>query len=150
MKGVTNKGDKMLSTENDGLLGKHRKGDMAIKVYGLKKHEQGIMEVENSLEAGQAFVGGLIEVYPVTDNLDLVCNDEGLINGLEPRAVVLGEGDDGMISMRGVREVIHGDCFVCRSNDEGDFVSIKDEDIKTIRHYVKAVILVRDGVIQIE
>ena len=62
-----------------------------MKVYGFKHDEQSIMEIENTLEAEQAFVGGLIDVYALTDDLDIVLNDEGLINGLEPRAVVLGE-----------------------------------------------------------
>lgn len=68
-----------------------RKKGIKVKVYAFKDDQQGIIEIENSLEAEQAFVGGLIDVYALTDDLDIVLNDEGLINGLEPRAVVLGE-----------------------------------------------------------
>ena len=118
-----------------------------IKVYGFKGSGQGIMEVENTLEAEQAFVGGLIDVNSVTKYLDLVFNDEGLVNGLEVRAVVFGDGE--IINKRNIHAVIQGDCFVCRHNEKGDFVSIEDDDIETIKHYVKAVMPVCDGVIAI-
>lgn len=118
-----------------------------IKVYGFKGSGQGAMDIEDSLETVQDFVGGQIDVYSVTDDLDLVLNGEGLINGLDVRAVVLGEGE--IINERNIRAVIQGDCFVCRHNEKGDFVSIEDGDIETIRHYVKSVMPVCDGVIAI-
>ena len=108
------------------------------------------MELESTLEAEQDFVGGLIDVYSLTDNLDVVFNDEGLINGLEPRVVVLGENVDGKEEIREFREVIHGNCFICRHDDEGNFLSIKEEDVKTIKNFVKAVVLVYNGVIMLE
>lgn len=37
------------------------------------------------MEAGQAFIGGLIDVYSLIDNLNAVFNSERLINGLEPK-----------------------------------------------------------------
>lgn len=121
-----------------------------VKVYGFKNEQQGIIEIENSLEAEQAFVGGLIDVYAITNNLDLVLNDEGLINRLEPRAVVLVEGTDEAKKQRKIKEIIHGDCFVCRHDDEGNFLSIEDGDVKTIKHFVKAIISVYAGVMIIE
>lgn len=121
-----------------------------VKVYGFKNEQQGIIEIENSLEAEQAFVGGLIDVYAITNNLDLVLNDEGLINGLEPRAVVLGEGTDEAKKQRKIKEIIHGDCFVCRHDDEGNFLSIEEGDVETIRHFVKVIISVHAGVMIIE
>lgn len=66
-----------------------RKKGIKVKVYAFKDDQQGIIEIENSLEAEQAFVGGLIDVYSITDDLDVVFNDEGLINGLKPRVVIL-------------------------------------------------------------
>lgn len=72
------------------------------------------MEVENDLKAEQEFVGGRIATYPVTDELLLTHNDDGINDGLKPRAVILCEGDSEAIDLRGIREVIHGDCFVCR------------------------------------
>lgn len=121
-----------------------------MRVYGFKNDEQGRMELENTLEAEQAFVGGLIDVYAITDNLDIVLNDEGLINGLKPRVVVLGEDTDKAKKQRKIKEIIHGDCFVCRHDDEGNFLSIEDGDVKTIKHFVKSIISVYAGVMIIE
>lgn len=121
-----------------------------MKVYGFRNDEQGIMELKNTLEAEQAFVGGLIDVYALTDDLDIVLNDEGLINGLEPRAVVLGEVTVEAKKQGKIKEIIHEDCFVCRHDYDGDFVSIKDGDVKTIRHFVKNIISVYADVIIIE
>ena len=121
-----------------------------VKVYGFKNEQQGIIEIENSLEAEQAFVGGLIDVYAITDNLDVVFNDEGLINGLEPRAVVLGEGIDEAKKQRKIKEIIHGDCFVCRHDEEGNFLSIREEDVDTIKYLVKSIISIHDNVIIVE
>lgn len=103
-----------------------------MKVYGFTEEAVGIMEVENSLEAEQEFVGGYIEVYCIGNKLDVVCNDEGKINGLEYRVAHIEDGS--------IVEVIAGDCFVCRHNDEGEFVSIKDEDVEYIKEKLKPVV----------
>ncbi len=123
---------------------------MKMKVYGFRNDKHGLMEIENSLEAEQAFVEGLIDVYSITDNLDIAFNDEGLINGLKPRVVVLGEsiGEEGGI--RELREIIHGNCFVCMHDEDGNFVSIREEDVNTIQHFVKAIISVHADMIVIE
>ena len=129
---------------------KIRKKGIKVKVYGFKNGKQGIMEIENTLEAEQSFVGVLIDVYAITDNLDIVLNDEGLINGLEPRAVVLGEGTDEAKKQRKIKEIIHGNCFVCRHDNDGNFVSIREEDVDTIRYLVKSIISIHDNVIIVE
>ena len=127
-----------------------RKWWIKIKVYGFRNNKHGIIEIENSLETEQVFVGGLIDVYSITDDLDVVFNDEELINGLEARAVVLGEGTVEAKKQSKIKEIIHGDCFVCRHDNDGNFVSIREEDIKTIQHFVKAVISINAGVIIIQ
>lgn len=127
-----------------------RGGGATIKVYGFKKNEQGIMEVENDLKAEQEFVGGQIEVYPITDDFVLICNADGVNDRLEERAVVLGEGEGEAIDLRGIREIVHGDCFVCRFDGRDSFASIKDSDVEIIKHYVKRVAKVLGGVIEIE
>lgn len=43
-----------------------------MKVYGYTKDKQGIMEIENSLKAEQAFVGGLIECTALTEEMMFV------------------------------------------------------------------------------
>lgn len=42
-----------------------------------------VVEIDASINAMQEIVGGLIEaIYPFNDNVCLVCNDEGKINGM--------------------------------------------------------------------
>lgn len=107
------------------------------------------MEIENDLRAEQKFVGGRIAIYPVTDDFVLIHNDDGLNDGMQPRAVVLGEGEDDVIDLRGIREIIHGDCFICKVH--GDcFASIKNNDVKIIKHHVKKVAKACGSVIEIK
>lgn len=113
-----------------------------MKVFAFRKDYLGQMELESTLEAEQKFVGGLIEVVAIAPGLDLVCNEEGRINSMEPRAVLM-DGND-------LVDIICGDCFVCRSNEEGEFVSIKDSDVKTIKERVKYIVAVHGSHVYIE
>lgn len=70
-------------------------------IYGYAKEKQGFMEIENTLEAKQKFVGGLIEGTALTEDIDLICNEEGWLIGLEPR-----------VALPEVKTVIAGDCFI--------------------------------------
>ena len=68
-------------------------------------------DIEHTLEAEQAVVGGTIEaVYPWRDSACLVCNDNGIAENL-PLNRMLGDYD-----------IIHGTFFVCglTSNDFTD------------------------------
>lgn len=85
-------------------------------------------EIENTLEAEQKFVGGLIEAVAITEEIDLICNEEFLLQGLEPR-VAIDNGDYPPT-------IICGDCFICRHNRKGEFESIKDTDLKAIQEKV--------------
>ncbi|MCO7109771.1 DUF3846 domain-containing protein [Gemmiger formicilis] len=68
-------------------------------------------DIEHTLEAEQAVVGGTIEaVYPWRDSACIVCNDNGIAENL-PLNRMLGDYD-----------IIHGTFFVCglTSNDFTD------------------------------
>ena len=104
------------------------------------------MEIENSLRAEQEFVGGRIATYSVTDDFILIYNDDGL----EPRAVLLREDQGETVDQRGIQEIIHGDCFVCRFDGVDGFCSINDNDVALIKHLVKKVAKVCGSVIEIE
>ena len=121
-----------------------------IRVYGFKENEQGIMEIANDLKAEQEFVGGHIEAYPVIDDFLLICNADGFNDGLKERAVVLGAGEGEAVDLRGIQQVIHGDCFVCKFDGVDGFESIDDADVEVIKHYVKSVVSITNGIIEIE
>ena len=73
--------------------------------------------IENTLEAKQDLVGGLIEVIPYNDLL-LICNDEGKINNLLPNVVF-------------DYDYIAGNCFVVGDDyANGDFKSLTNEEIE--------------------
>jgi hypothetical protein len=107
-----------------------------MKVFGFTETEVGFMDIENSLESEQRFVGGLIEVVGLTEELDLVCNDEGKINELAPQAIWIDNGK--------LVDIICGSCFVCRHDDEGNFTDIRKSDEEQIREQLKAVVVL-DG-----
>ena len=95
-------------------------------VYGYTKEKQGFMEIENTLRGEQEFVGGLIECTALTEDIDLVCNEEGWLVGLEPR-VVIPES----------KTIIAGDCFICRHDRRGNFQSIRESDLELINSKVR-------------
>lgn len=79
-----------------------------------------IIEVENTLEAKQELVGGLIEVVPFKNAL-IICNEEGKLLNMKPN--VAFEYD-----------YIAGDLLVVGDDIEtGDFISLTDEQIRNIK-----------------
>lgn len=75
-----------------------------------------IQKIDNSLRPMQDIVGGLIEVIKLDKTTALVCNEEGKIKGLEGNRRV---GSD----------IIAGTFFICGSNEEGEFLSLNDEQV---------------------
>ena len=64
-------------------------------------------EIDSSLDSLQATVGGLIQaIYPFEDQVALVCNEEGKINGMTLNRAVYG--DEGQML-----DIIAGTFFIC-------------------------------------
>ena len=78
-----------------------------------------MVEMEDSLEAMQKMVGGMIEEYmPFEDDVALICNDEGKMRGMPLNRAI--EGEDGKIM-----DVIAGDFFICYAPIESErFLSL--------------------------
>lgn len=86
--------------------------------------------VDNSLEAEQAYVNynephGLIAVVSITDEIDVICNDEGKLKNLPINRFLIS--DDGV-----VLDMLVGNIMCVRHNSEGEFTSIKEDDIPII------------------
>ena len=83
---------------------------------GYLPYEKEINDGANHLEQMQAIVGGLIEpIYPYHEEVAIVCNEEGLINGLPfNRSVPGGYGG------------VFGTFFICGLGEE-DFCSLPPE-----------------------
>ena len=80
---------------------------------GYLPYEKEITDGTDHLEQMQAIVGGLIEpIYPYHEEVAIVCNEEGLINGLPfNRSVPGGYGG------------VFGTFFICGLGEE-DFCSL--------------------------
>lgn len=79
------------------------------------------MEIEDTLEAKQKLVGGLIEVVPYIDNMLLICNEEGKILNM-PANLVFDN------------DYIAGNCFVVGDDFENEgFKSLTVDEIRTAR-----------------
>ena len=81
------------------------------------------MELDGSLETMQKFVGGTTQaVYPFSDLVAIVCNDEGKLLGLEYNRAL--RDDDGS-----VYDILCGPFFICGLGEE-DFESLTEKLIQ--------------------
>lgn len=83
-----------------------------------------VRKIDSGLNAMQKIVGGLIEMVSLSDNVDLVCNEEGRLIGL-PLNFKIGQMP------------IVGDVFFTRHNDEGESVSLTEDDVNYLSELVK-------------
>lgn len=95
-----------------------------IKVMVKKVGENPeVVYIENDFREMQKLVGGYMErvpfwPQPISRNVDLMCNEEGKMIGLEPNFAIPGD-------------VIMGDVFFSRHEGE-DTVSLTDQDVQDI------------------
>lgn len=89
-------------------------------VKPLKKPE--IIELQNDLTSMQNAVGGYIEqLMPYEDEVAIVCNEEGKMNGLPLNRAILDE--DGEI-----QDIIAGNFFICYAPfDSENYLSMPDD-----------------------
>ena len=86
-----------------------------MRVILCKPDEKAVViEMEDSLESMQKMVGGLIEEYmPWDDEVALICNEEGKMNGLPLNRGIKDE--DGHL-----QDIIAGDFFICYAPIESE------------------------------
>lgn len=58
--------------------------------------------ISNSLENLQRFVNGYIEAVPVSENIVMICNEEGKLRGMDPNFKWLGDVIVGPVIFCGV------------------------------------------------
>jgi len=74
-------------------------------------------EIHNDLEGIQAEVEGLFECVYLDGNCIAVVNEEGKINGME-------------LNRRIGNDIIAGPFFICSDSEDGEFVSLSDEQME--------------------
>ncbi|MBE6041761.1 MAG: DUF3846 domain-containing protein [Clostridiales bacterium] len=100
-----------------------------------------VVEMEDSLKAMQEMVGGLIEEYmPWEDEVAIICNEEGKMNGLTLNRAI--RDDNGSI-----QDVIAGDFFICYAPIESErFLSMPPElEEKYLKKFEKPERFYRDN-----
>lgn len=98
------------------------KKEKELKIV-LKKvgEEPEVVNIENTLEAKQKLVDGWIEVVSVTEDILLICNEEGKLDNLAPNLIF-------------DYDYIAGDCFFVGDDYENaDFKSLTDKQIEEVK-----------------
>lgn len=93
---------------------KEKEIDVIIKLVNEKPITA---TIKNNLETLQSIVGGYIEVVQLTKDIDIICNEEGKLIGLEPNLMF-------------DYDYIAGDIVLCGHNNEGEFTSLTKEQIQ--------------------
>ena len=76
--------------------------------------------IEDSLEAMQKTVGGYIELFETTESgIDLFCNDEGKLTGMEMNRF-----------FPEVQDIVCGPILAVGHDEEGASVSLTDEQVR--------------------
>ena len=88
-----------------------------------------VKKIDGSLRSMQEIVGGYIQaIYPWMEEVTLVCNEEGKINGLALNRPLLD--DRGQLV-----DIIAGTFFICGAPmDSGKFTDLPDD---LIEHYTR-------------
>jgi len=63
---------------------------------------------------------------------DIICDDEALCRAAIPACTVAKVGKDGYAI-----PWIHGPCFVCKANEDGEWVSCTDDELKWLKSAVR-------------
>lgn len=86
-----------------------------------------MIEMEDSLEAMQRIVGGDIEEFmPYMDEVAIICNEEGKMNGLPPNRAIYFEPEGA--ESREMVDIIFGTFFICYAPAESEkFLSLPKE-----------------------
>ena len=72
-----------------------------------------ITTIHKDLRSMQNIVGGLIEIYYLTENIFLVCNDEGKVNGMQGNRSVKDENGN-------IVEYICGPFFIAKDAPDAE------------------------------
>ena len=91
-------------------------------------------EEKNELETWQSIVGGRIDVLAITNDIDVIFNDEFLIRELPFNRVFYDEEPLSML----------GGNLICVRHISDEFTSIREDDEPVILKYLEPVVKVED------
>ena len=98
-----------------------------ITVLGLRVNEPLKFEViENELEAFQKYVGGMIEIVRIREDIGFICDGNGKIYEKEPNFL-----------LDRYRDVIVGDVLFVALTEDGDTKSLTNEQICFVTKFLQ-------------
>lgn len=84
-----------------------------------------VVMIDQTLTAMQELVGGYIEALPIYDDVSVVCNECGKLDGLQPNRGMFYDGE--------LYDIICGAFFIAATPPDSDrFESLTDDQL---RHY---------------
>jgi Domain of unknown function (DUF3846) len=103
---------------------------VAVLIPGKGEWEK--REIENTLKAYQAIIGGCIEYVPICEGVSLFCHEEGKIINLPPSAIWIHSGS--------VHDILQGPLIVTGPiDDKGYETDITDEGLDSLSRIVRPV-----------
>lgn len=116
----------------------------------LSNGELKLQNIKNTLEELQGIVGGYIEIPFLSrvfkdNNIDVIINEEGkYIEGLKPEIAIVGRESGTILDM------VYGTCIFASHDEQGNTVSLNDEQIKIIKAELKNVMLTNQDTEEIQ
>ena len=122
-------------TEKEGEVRMYQKPEEIRVIQFVREKDRAVMKettMKNELETFNKFVGGYIEVTGAVPDggrkgepLHLVIHEEGKLINLEPTI--------GFAMSNQIIDYTAGNAVLLRSNEEGDFDSLTDEDVAYLK-----------------
>lgn len=98
-----------------------------IAVLGLRVNEPLKVEViENELKALQDYVGGIIEIVRIREDIGFICDGNGKIFNKEPNFL-----------LNRFRDYIVGDVLFVALTEDGDTVSLTKEQMNFVENFLR-------------
>lgn len=102
--------------------------NQAIRVIIKEPYKKAVIsEIKDNLKSLQEIVGGYIEdvPFPTVDGVDLIINEDGKIRKLA-----------GNFFLPHYQDCVVGTCIIASYNDDDQFASLSDEQIKKVNKYI--------------
>lgn len=116
-----------------------------MKVLVLSNSKFETREVKGTLEDFQSIVDGYIEIpfiYNdfIDNNIDVIINEEGkLIDGMNPEIVLVDDVTGNSV------DIVFGNCIFVGNDNEGNNISITDEQIKFVKDALREFGILNNG-----